>query len=233
VSDVTMAPLRVALLQRLGEAEAAMCSANGSRNQVGTTLASHPDFYAKNPEMKRSLHRAVDRYEAAHRKARAEQRRIVKLLMAEIEGDGINGVAQQIAKLIDGMGNEGPEAEARWRKAGVLKRRLARAFATLRRWEKSATAFTIETLDARGTEIDLLCERGGRSYLDHASYYRVGRNAAAIVAHLYGCGVERRAEVEVWAAEHGLRATFPTDFPSWYYPGKTTLVVYEPMRPIA
>ena len=35
-----------------------------------------------------------------------------------------------------------------------------------------------------------------------------------------------------WAAAQGLRASFPDDFPSWWFPGWTTLVLYEPGRPL-
>jgi hypothetical protein len=62
-------------------------------------------------------------------------------------------------------------------------------------------------------------------FADHGYFYRAddGR-PAALAVHLYDAEPEK---VTTWAAEHGLQATFPTDFPSWWYPGWTTLVVYQ------
>ena len=60
---------------------------------------------------------------------------------------------------------------------------------------------------------------------DHPYYYRRGRHAAAIAAHLYGWP-HVRERCEATARQHGLVLEVP-DFPSWWFPGQTTLVVYR------
>jgi len=62
---------------------------------------------------------------------------------------------------------------------------------------------------------------------DHPTFYRTpDRRAAAVAAHLYGLTDETRWRCVAWAAAHRLDVAFPTDFPSWWYPGWTKLVVY-------
>ncbi len=58
---------------------------------------------------------------------------------------------------------------------------------------------------------------------DHPNFFRVGRRAVAVAAHLYG-GVD---EAAAWAASVGLIASFPAE-ESWWNPPRTKLVLYEP-----
>lgn len=63
--------------------------------------------------------------------------------------------------------------------------------------------------------------------IDHARYYR-GHGPALLVYHPY---VEPDAlcpEVETWAQGRGLRGRVYGADKSWYYPGKTCLVVIAP-----
>lgn len=66
----------------------------------------------------------------------------------------------------------------------------------------------------------------GSSMIDHPYYFRDEDNrAAALAVHLYGVpdGIEEAAE------EAGLDVSFP-NFPTWWCPGGTQLVVYTPKR---
>jgi hypothetical protein len=112
-----------------------------------------------------------------------------------------------------------------------LQRTLARRFGAERGWTLSSSAFSLRTL-SRGKR------HGGRYILngdgffegsiadcfDHPYWFRHDGAAAAIAAHLYGFP-HNKADCEAVAAEYGLRFETP-DFPSWWYPGGTTLVVY-------
>jgi hypothetical protein len=53
------------------------------------------------------------------------------------------------------------------------------------------------------------------------------KRAAAVAAHLYDTTLAEHsaASIERWAWQHGLRAQWPKDFPSWWYPGRTQLLV--------
>jgi hypothetical protein len=113
--------------------------------------------------------------------------------------------------------------------------RLAIDFGAGRGWKLTNSDFGLRTL-AEGKQHD-----GGQRYsmfgrhtnpsagdyhynFDHSYYYRRDRKAAAITAHLYGFP-SIRAACEKLAAEFGLEFEVP-DFPSWWNPGATTLVVY-------
>lgn len=67
---------------------------------------------------------------------------------------------------------------------------------------------------------------------DHAYYYReIERpwRPAAIAAHVYDGAYEpRQEEIAAFAAEHGLSARVVDGFPSWWFPGRTVLVLYTP-----
>lgn len=57
---------------------------------------------------------------------------------------------------------------------------------------------------------------------DHPFYYQRDRRPAVIAAHLYSDDVDR---VREFARENRVLLWLP-DFPSWHYPGYTTLVAY-------
>jgi hypothetical protein len=64
-----------------------------------------------------------------------------------------------------------------------------------------------------------------RDILDHVSWWKRGRWPVAIVSQPYAHNLDaRRAEFIAWGAARGLRVTFPTDFPSWWFPGCTVLI---------
>jgi hypothetical protein len=63
--------------------------------------------------------------------------------------------------------------------------------------------------------------------IDHPYCYRdqgKPHRAAALVVHLDNFDKDR---IKEFAARHGVIAEFPTDFPSWWYPGSTRMVVYR------
>lgn len=59
-------------------------------------------------------------------------------------------------------------------------------------------------------------------FFDHAYFYRANRRAVAIAAHLYGFNPER---LDQFCQTNALKWETP-DFPSWWFPGQTTLVVF-------
>jgi|ERR1019366_5478252 hypothetical protein len=62
--------------------------------------------------------------------------------------------------------------------------------------------------------------------IDHQYCYRKKNGApVAIASHNYGLKKEEFRYSEI-VESHGLRVQFPELYPSWYYPGQTTLVVY-------
>jgi hypothetical protein len=117
----------------------------------------------------------------------------------------------------------------------AMQRQLELEFGAAHGWKLSATTFGLVTL-ALGKR-----HGGSRSYdedqgngywrgdlhasFDHPYYYRRDGKAAAIVAHLYGWP-KVRAGCEATAAHYGLSFEVP-DFPSWWNPGGTKLVVYR------
>ena len=114
----------------------------------------------------------------------------------------------------------------------ATRQRLAVLFGERHGWHLSKSAFSPSVLARRG----LFNGRGyhvdpwPRELVDHGYFYRRDRKAAAVAAHLYGTfDAAKRQDTEATAALHGLRATWPEDFPSWYLPGRTTLIVCTPL----
>jgi hypothetical protein len=64
---------------------------------------------------------------------------------------------------------------------------------------------------------------------DHCYYFRKDKRPAALAVHLYNWPAEYcQASVAAVCSKHGLAAREVTNFPSWWYPGVTHLIVYEP-----
>lgn len=61
--------------------------------------------------------------------------------------------------------------------------------------------------------------------LDHPYFYWAGDKPVAVVAHIYDYYERNCKEVERFAADHGLTVQCCEDFPSWWYPGNSVLVV--------
>ena len=114
----------------------------------------------------------------------------------------------------------------------ATRQRLAVLFGERHGWHLSKSAFSPSVLARRG----LFNGRGyhvdpwPRALIDHGYFYRKDRKAAAVAAHLYGTfDAANRQDTEATAALYRLRVTWPEDFPSWYLPGRTTLIVCTPL----
>ena len=141
-----------------------------------------------------------------------------------------SAVTDDQEKLRDAKGY--PQINALQQDLQATRQRLAVLFGERHGWHLSKSAFSPSVLARRG----LFNGRGyhvdpwPRELVDHGYFYRRDRKAAAVAAHLYGTfDAAKRQDTEATAALHGLRATWPEDFPSWYLPGRTTLIVCTPL----
>ena len=114
----------------------------------------------------------------------------------------------------------------------ATRQRLAVLFGERHGWHLSKSAFSPSVLarhglfNGRGNHVD----PWPRELVDHGYFYCKDRKAAAVAAHLYGdFDAAKRHHTEATAALYGLRVTWPEDFPSWYLPGRTTLIVCTPL----
>ena len=125
-----------------------------------------------------------------------------------------------------------PRIDALYQDLRATRQRLAVLFGERHGWRLSKSDFSPSVLARRG----LFNGRGyhvdpwPRELIDHGYFYRKDRKAAAVAAHLYGIfDAAKCQDTEDTAALHGLRVTWPEDFPSWYLPGRTTLIVCTPL----
>lgn len=133
-------------------------------------------------------------------------------------------------KLRDAKGY--PRINALQQDLQATRQRLAVLFGERHGWHLTRSGFSPSVLSRRGLF-------NGRGYhvdpwphalVDHGYFYRKDRKAAAVAAHLYGdFDAAKRQDTEATAALYGLRVTWPEDFPSWYLPGRTTLIVCTPL----
>lgn len=111
----------------------------------------------------------------------------------------------------------------------TLRRQLANEFGRRNGWELSQSQFAADTLQAgriRDTK-DSLFSLWPLDLIDHRFFYRhPDRRAAALVAHPYDVSLERRGLTAGVTNNFSLLVSFP-DFPSWWSPGCTTLVLFE------
>ena len=114
----------------------------------------------------------------------------------------------------------------------TVQQRLAVLFGATRGWALSRSDFTAAVLARRGLfdGRGYYAEPWSRELVDHPFYYRKDRMACAVAAHLYGTfDAAKRQDIAAFAELKGLQTTWPEDFPSWWLPGTTTLVVYTPL----
>lgn len=117
-----------------------------------------------------------------------------------------------------------------------IRSQLAAEFGRRHQWMRAKRDFSIEVLAGRLHHSGLDYARQasfGCHYdlFDHPYCYRdVARpyRAAAVVAHLYNNSAEKPGNLSVLAGQLGLTVSWP-DFPSWWYPGRTHLVLVTPI----
>ena len=155
---------------------------------------------------------------------------------AEQLAGSADALAHRIRELEPGPANETLGQQiSRTFEANALRHRLAAEFGLAHSWYLSKTRFSIRCLARRGhhdgSDNDPSFFFDDGDMFDHSYHYRTpNRRAAAIATHFYNSsGDARRSEITSWAAAHDLAATFP-EFPSWWFPGWTTLVRYQPAR---
>ncbi len=107
----------------------------------------------------------------------------------------------------------------------ALKMRMVGLFGEQRGWRRARRHFNAIKLARRGRGYALL-DDWPHCYADHAYFYLKDRQPVGVVAHPYDISAEEPRGVHEWAAREGLKASFP-DFPSWWYPGRTSLVLFE------
>ena len=132
-------------------------------------------------------------------------------------------------KFCDAKGQR--RSDTRYQDLRATRQRLAMLFGERHGWRLSKSDFSPSVLARRG-----LFNGGGyhvdpwpRELVDHGYFYRKDRKAAAVAAHLYGnFDAAKRQDTMATAALYGLCVTWLEDFPSWYLPGRTTLIVCTP-----
>ena len=134
----------------------------------------------------------------------------------------VAALAIEIAQL-----NATPHAH---RQAVVIQKKLAKEFANRQPWAATQRGFTLAQLGRRSNR----SQRGdwgcSTRVADHPYFYRELERPykpAAIAAHLYDWP-DQEVDVKEAVQEFGLSYRVVRDFPSWWYPGETTLILYTP-----
>lgn len=111
----------------------------------------------------------------------------------------------------------------------AIKHRLASDFGECYNWKRTKKYFTPEVLARRGVW-DGRCHDAiacwPQEFIDHPYFYRTGTRASALVSHLYNMSPSIKTAAQVWADKNGLSVSFPDNYPSWWFPGSTTLVLF-------
>jgi hypothetical protein len=109
----------------------------------------------------------------------------------------------------------------------ALHNKLAAEFARRRGWKLSRDPHSARRL--YGPVIDR-CGFGwfdNPPCYDHPYSFNRDRRPVALTIQPYNVDANYRRDMVAWAQRKQLRIEFPADFPSWHYPGKTTLVVFS------
>jgi hypothetical protein len=120
-----------------------------------------------------------------------------------------------------------------------LQNSLAAEFGRRRGWRLSASSFTIRALAKRQAPGSRTIESLDQDLFDHPYYYRESQRpfrAAALVAHVYDvpktsdpvARLKAITNLATKADRLGLELEATDSFPSWHYPGWTTLLIYTP-----
>ncbi len=137
-------------------------------------------------------------------------------------------VIQAIKGALSDMGRV-PRGSPAYRAAAEAVRRgkneLARRFAAIRGW-RIGRHFDLRCLARRGRLARAAFPVAHHHEFDHPYFFRdASGRAAAIASHLYGYDASECLEL---AERFGLTVSVVRDFPSWHFPGRTTLVLWQP-----
>jgi hypothetical protein len=159
----------------------------------------------------------------------ADVRRVMNSLSDDLGAliEDLDGARRAIFTGVERSARQDPRALIR-----ALQQKLATIFGERHGWRLSASGFPPTVLARRGVSARTADPADGwtRAVADHPFFYRAAdRGAAAVAAHLYETKDQDRVAIRGWGAAHRLRVAFPTDSPSWWVPGGTTLCVYEPL----
>jgi hypothetical protein len=93
-------------------------------------------------------------------------------------------------------------------------------------WQTGSRAKYFDVYGLRGLGLRKESDDREHPYPDHSYYYRDAQNKpAALVFHPYEHFKEKEFRLwQTYCDARGLALELPTDFPSWHYPGRTTLV---------
>lgn len=98
---------------------------------------------------------------------------------------------------------------------------LAEAFGAQYGWVWDRNSGGVQNLFGRRPHFS---QRIRPPHADHSSRYRIGHRVVALVEQPYADGT-LLAEMRKWATDQGVIMTTP-DWPSWWYPGSTTLCIF-------
>ena len=125
-----------------------------------------------------------------------------------------------ILELISYSGDTDAEKRTRYDRVQQHQRAVSDAYGDLRGWTRAGESFPIRAL----ARVSTIGEEWNREFTDHRGFWKANGRPVAVSAHLYSCDEAQREAAHSWAYSRGLVATFPVDFPSWWYPGRTTLI---------
>jgi hypothetical protein len=137
-----------------------------------------------------------------------------------MDDEAVWKLADELKELLDG-----PNGDERATREQVeeIEERLVTEFGRRRGWERCET-------DLRSIYRDFLPEFTGQHWdhrcLDQPYVYRVPGHGIAIVNNIGDCDQRMSDETRSFADEYDLTVEYVTDFPSWYRPGETELVVW-------
>jgi hypothetical protein len=127
----------------------------------------------------------------------------------------VAALADELAKLCEASEGYAPK---QWWRMERIQNQLAAEFGRRRGWKRSR-------LSPSSAYRDLFGGPALMHQIDNPYLYRMPNGHYAIASHVYNYD---RDEDRALAARHNLIVEHVTDFPSWWYPGHTKLVVWRP-----
>jgi len=143
-----------------------------------------------------------------------------------MERDDVDGHLAAILELGAARGYSDALRPTRTQEAREHRRAIREAYGARRGWICVDEPFSLRALAC----VSEVAEEWPIEFTDHRSFWEKAGRPVAVCAHLYGCDQTKREAARVWASRHGLRAAFPVDFPSWWYPGRTTLIEFTRIK---